>query len=312
MLNGTIALRVPLDVIKAKCASYRQHGKPWHRAGLQNLDDYDIVRIYGAEYRGVVSYYPLASDVWRLHALRWNAETSMLKTLAAKHKSTVTKMAARYKAKIETPTRAAYVLRGPSPPRRQEGPGSTVRRDTAPAKQERVHRRPRSGPGAHTPQGADPPAPHAQVRAMRAARHGGCPPGRHARPARDTRTRPARVGGPHGQETAQDPRGLPSLPRRHPRNPCHGRGVIAGEPSALKGARWVRREAARKRPDFTTCEPGPRRAAHPVHEKVDTTQIYLHADLAIKERALARTKHPDVQPGRYRPPDNVLAFLDAL
>jgi integrase/recombinase XerD len=48
------------------------------------------------------------------------------------------------------------------------------------------------------------------------------------------------------------------------------------------------------------------------HEKVDTTQIYLHADLAIKERALARTKHPDVQPGRYRPPDNVLAFLDSL
>ncbi len=103
MLNGTVALRVPLDVVRAKCASYRRHGKPWHRSGLQNLDDYDIVRIYGAEYRGVVNYYLLASDAWRLHALRWNAETSMLKTLAAKHKSTVTKMAARYKAKIETP-----------------------------------------------------------------------------------------------------------------------------------------------------------------------------------------------------------------
>ncbi len=103
MLNGTVALRVPLDVVRAKCASYRRHGKPWHRSGLQNLDDYDIVRIYGAEYRGVVNYYLLASDAWRLHALRWNAETSMLKTLGAKHKSTVTKMAARYKAKIETP-----------------------------------------------------------------------------------------------------------------------------------------------------------------------------------------------------------------
>ncbi|HEX5303381.1 MAG TPA: reverse transcriptase domain-containing protein [Streptosporangiaceae bacterium] len=103
MLNGTIALRVPLDVIKAKCAPYRRHGKPWHRSPLQNLPEYDIVRIYGAEYRGVVHYYLLARDVWRLHALRWNAETSMLKTLAAKHKSSVTKMAARYKAKIETP-----------------------------------------------------------------------------------------------------------------------------------------------------------------------------------------------------------------
>jgi hypothetical protein len=94
---------VPLDVIKAKCVPYRRRGKPWHRSRLLNLDDYDIVRIYGAEYRGVVGYYLLAGDVWRLHALRWNAETSMLKTLAAKHKSTVAKMAARYKAKIETP-----------------------------------------------------------------------------------------------------------------------------------------------------------------------------------------------------------------
>ena len=103
MLNGKIALRVPLDVIKAKCAPYRRRGKPWHRSRLLNLDDYDIVRIYGAEYRGVINYYLLARDVWRLHALRWNAETSMLKTLGAKHKSTVAKMAARYKAKIETP-----------------------------------------------------------------------------------------------------------------------------------------------------------------------------------------------------------------
>ena len=83
MLNGTVALRVPLDVIKAKCASYRCHGKPWHRPRLMNLDDYDIVRIYGAEYRGVINYYLLGGDLWRLHALRWDAETSLLKTLGA-------------------------------------------------------------------------------------------------------------------------------------------------------------------------------------------------------------------------------------
>jgi group II intron reverse transcriptase/maturase len=100
--NGGIALRVPLDVIRAKCAPYRRRGKPWHRPQLQNLHDYDIVRIYGAEYRGIVNYYRLAQDVYRLHPLRWNAETSMLKTLAAKHRSAVTTMAARHKAKIET------------------------------------------------------------------------------------------------------------------------------------------------------------------------------------------------------------------
>jgi len=100
--NGRIALRVPPDVIKAKIAPYRHRGKPWHRPGLQNLDDYDIVRIYGAQYRGIVNYYLLAQDVWRLSTLGWYAQTSMLKTLAAKHKSSVAKMAARYKAKVIT------------------------------------------------------------------------------------------------------------------------------------------------------------------------------------------------------------------
>jgi hypothetical protein len=69
---------------------------------MQNLDDYDIVKAYGAEYRGVVQYYLLATDVWRFKALRWDAQTSMLKTLAAKHQSSVVKMAAKHKAKIET------------------------------------------------------------------------------------------------------------------------------------------------------------------------------------------------------------------
>lgn len=48
------------------------------------------------------------------------------------------------------------------------------------------------------------------------------------------------------------------------------------------------------------------------HEQVETTQIYLHADLAIKERALARTTPAQFTPGRYRPPDTLIAFLEAL
>ncbi len=100
--NGKIALRVPPEVVKAQCTRYRCHGKPWPRPRLQNLDDYDIVRTCAAEYAGVVNYYLLAQDVWRLRTLRWHAETSMLKTLAAKHRSTVTKMASRYRAKVMT------------------------------------------------------------------------------------------------------------------------------------------------------------------------------------------------------------------
>ena len=48
------------------------------------------------------------------------------------------------------------------------------------------------------------------------------------------------------------------------------------------------------------------------HENIETTQVYLHADLAIKERALARTKPTETQPGRFRPTDKLLAFLEAL
>ena len=48
------------------------------------------------------------------------------------------------------------------------------------------------------------------------------------------------------------------------------------------------------------------------HESSETSMIYLHADMAIKERALARTTPPDTTPGRYTAPDAVLAFLDSL
>lgn len=48
------------------------------------------------------------------------------------------------------------------------------------------------------------------------------------------------------------------------------------------------------------------------HESIQTTQIYLHADLALKERALARIAPPNTTPGRYRPPDPLLAFLEDL
>lgn len=48
------------------------------------------------------------------------------------------------------------------------------------------------------------------------------------------------------------------------------------------------------------------------HELVATTQIYLHANLAIKEKALERTAPLHGSPGRYRPTDTVLAFLEGL
>jgi site-specific recombinase XerD len=48
------------------------------------------------------------------------------------------------------------------------------------------------------------------------------------------------------------------------------------------------------------------------HESVETTQIYLEATLAMKEQALAKTTGRTGRPGRYRPGDQLLGFLNSL
>ncbi len=111
--NGKIGLRVPKTVIKTQCAPYLKRGEPARRPEMISRDDHTIVAAYGARYRGVVQYYLLAGDVWRLGRLNWVMVTSMLKTLAAKHRSSVQKIADKHKSKIETPhgTRRCFEAR---------------------------------------------------------------------------------------------------------------------------------------------------------------------------------------------------------
>ncbi|MFE7040587.1 group II intron reverse transcriptase/maturase [Streptomyces atratus] len=92
-VNGAIGLFVPKPVIRQKCALYMSKGQPALRGALLHDEDFTIVAKYQAEYRGLVQYYLLAQDVFRLGRLQWVMETSLLKTLAGKHRSTVTKMA---------------------------------------------------------------------------------------------------------------------------------------------------------------------------------------------------------------------------
>jgi len=100
--NGKIWLRVPRTAIKAKSARYMQRGRPERRSELMNEEDHAIINRYGSEYRGIVQYYLLAGDLWRLDRLHWVMKTSLLKTLAGKHDSTVRKMALKYAATIDT------------------------------------------------------------------------------------------------------------------------------------------------------------------------------------------------------------------
>ncbi|MDQ2924330.1 MAG: reverse transcriptase domain-containing protein [Acidobacteriota bacterium] len=103
-VNGHIMLKVPWDVVMAMCSRYERHGKPDARTDLLADDDFSIIGRYGAELRGYVNYYALAHNVGKLSRLKWTMETSMLKTLANKHRSRVTRMARKYRTKVTTTT----------------------------------------------------------------------------------------------------------------------------------------------------------------------------------------------------------------
>jgi group II intron reverse transcriptase/maturase len=212
-VNGAIALRVPTTVIKSACSPYLARGKPAAQTALHNLDDHTIVAAYGAQYRGTVQYYLLAGDVHRLDRLRWVMETSLLKTLAAKHRSSVAKMAARYKAKIETPhgLRTCYeAVRS-----RENNPKPLVARfGGIPLKRQKTRGPPRPCPRPEPPgpQRDHHPAPAEQMRNLQRQRPRASTPRRQTHRPRTLRPRPASVGQTHGRQTPQDPRGLRSLP----------------------------------------------------------------------------------------------------
>src|SRR5450755_2018162 len=88
-INGKTGLRVPRTILLEKCNRYRRHGKACHRAELLNESDYTIIATYQLEYRGMVNYYRLAYNLQTFRLLKWVMETSLTKTLAAKHQISV-------------------------------------------------------------------------------------------------------------------------------------------------------------------------------------------------------------------------------
>lgn len=103
-VNGAIALFVPAKLIEEKCASFMQHGKVTHRKNLLHDEDFTIVQTYQQEYRGLVQYYALAQNLCWFSKLHWYMETSLLKTLACKHKSSINKEKAKYKSTTASTT----------------------------------------------------------------------------------------------------------------------------------------------------------------------------------------------------------------
>jgi group II intron reverse transcriptase/maturase len=101
--NRGIGLRLPLEKLQGKIKQYMKGGKPSRRPELLHDDDYTIMKKYQQEYRGLVEYYLMAQNVCWLGRLRWIMETSLLQTLANKHKTTVGKITKKYKTVVETP-----------------------------------------------------------------------------------------------------------------------------------------------------------------------------------------------------------------
>ena len=110
-VNGTIGLRVPSDVIRAKSATYTRRSKPVHRAGRLHDTPYSIVSQYQAEFRGIANYYRRAINLTSLGYLRWVIEMSLAKTLASKLKISVPRVFKRYKITIATDKGSRKVLR---------------------------------------------------------------------------------------------------------------------------------------------------------------------------------------------------------
>src|ERR1700730_16408303 len=100
-VNGGIGLRVPLDVLEAKCNRYQKNGKVVDRAELLNDSDFTIIATYQLEYRGIANYYRLAYNMHTLKKLKWVMETSLTKTLAHKFKVTVSEIYEKYGVELE-------------------------------------------------------------------------------------------------------------------------------------------------------------------------------------------------------------------
>jgi len=95
-VNGRIRLKVPKSFIKERCSKYKRNGKVTHRPELTVQSDYEIVTMYQSQLRGYVQYYALAQNCVSLHLLKYVMETSLLKTLANKHKTSMVKVKKQY------------------------------------------------------------------------------------------------------------------------------------------------------------------------------------------------------------------------
>jgi len=115
-INGLVKLMVPWEKIDEKCRDFKYNDRIGRRMDQMANEDFSIVAWFGIVFRGVAEYYCMAHDrASKLAKLKYVMQTSMLKTLAAKHKTSVNVMATKYRVnaydKASDGMRVAYRVR---------------------------------------------------------------------------------------------------------------------------------------------------------------------------------------------------------
>jgi group II intron reverse transcriptase/maturase len=96
-VNGGIRLGIPYGLIDETAKRYQRGGKPVHESVLIDNSDAHIIMAYQNRFRGLAEYYKYAVDRHKLSKLGHVMEVSLAKTLARKHKTSVSKIYRRYK-----------------------------------------------------------------------------------------------------------------------------------------------------------------------------------------------------------------------
>jgi len=101
-VNGRIELKVPREVIRDKCRRYQRDGKPIHLKERTHESEYTIVTSYQQEYRGLVEYYQMATNLRQFGALKWVMGQSLVKTLANKRRCRMSQVRRQYGTTLQT------------------------------------------------------------------------------------------------------------------------------------------------------------------------------------------------------------------
>src|SRR5215212_459567 len=110
IINGLVRQKVPNDVIVEQCRRYMRNGKAAHRPERLHDDDFSIVSQYGAEYRGFVQYYLPAFNAHRLRRVHHVMRTSLLGTLANKHRTRIAPIYRRLRTEVKARGRTQTAL----------------------------------------------------------------------------------------------------------------------------------------------------------------------------------------------------------